>query len=333
MRFTSAFEGIKMQKWKKKTVAVAVILLFIVIGLIAFYMFTVPYLVLYFQMIVLGVFLGGLYATAALSFALIYGVMRFFNLAHGELLIIGAYVSYWAFVLAAIDPLLSIPLSLGVLSLIGLAYYKGIAGPIMKKGVNPTLLASFGLALSLQGLMILVWSANPVTIKTGYYAISLQVGPITFPFMRLIVLILCIAILILTHLFLRRTFLGKACRAISQNRDVAEMVGINIRRIYLLAFIIACGLAGVAGTLIGSVYSFEPTIGLRIYLLKSIAVVVLGGLGSMGGVLAGGLVLGMGEVFGAYLIGEGYRHAIAFMIFLIVLIFRPAGLFGKATTL
>ncbi|RLI25794.1 MAG: branched-chain amino acid ABC transporter permease [Candidatus Hecatellales archaeon] len=298
-----------------------------------FSIFAVKQLVLYLQIIILGIFLGGLYAVAAISFALIYGVMRFFNLAHGELLIIGAYVSYWVFVLAKVDPLLSIVLSFAALSLIGLIYCKGIASPIIKMGVNPTLIASFGLALALQGLMILFWSGDPRALVTDYSKISVQIGPIIFPLMRLIVLILGIVILALVHFFLTKTYLGRACRAISQDREAAEMVGINAERIYLLSFIIACGLAGIAGTLIGLVYSFEPTMGLRIYLLKSIAVVVLGGVGSISGVLAGGLTLGIAEVLGAHFIGEGYRHAIAFIIFLIVLIFKPAGLFGRVTTL
>lgn len=285
------------------------------------------------QFLTLGVLLGGLYAAAALPFALIFGTMRFFNLAHGELLVLGAYVSYWALSTLHIDPFLSLPLSFVFLLAVGFVYYGSIASRIRKLGVNPTLVASFGLALLLQGLMILICSSDPRAILTEYTKIGVVLGTIVLPLVRIVLLFCSILLIIFVYLFLTKTFLGRACRAVSQDWEAAEMMGINSERIYMWSFLLACGLAGITGTLMGMAYSFEPTIGLRTYLLKSIAVLVLGGVGSSWGILAGGITLGLAEVFGALFLGGGYRDAIAFLLFILVLLFKPSGLFGRVSHL
>jgi branched-chain amino acid transport system permease protein len=285
------------------------------------------------QFFALGVILGGIYAVAAIPFAWIYGVMRFFNLAHGELIIVGAYVSYWLFVIAQIDPFVSLPLSFAFLAAVGFIYYKVIVSRIRKVGVNPTLVASFGLAFALQGLMLLICRADPRAILTPYSKVGISIGPVVLPLIRVIVLLVAVTIMILLRYFLMRTFFGRACRAVSQDWEVSEMIGINSERIYMLSFILCSGLAGIAGTLIGMAYSFEPTIGLRAYLLKSIAITVLGGVGSIGGIIAGGIVLGLAEVFGALFLGGGYRDAIAFIILILAISFKPTGLFGKVAHL
>jgi branched-chain amino acid transport system permease protein len=283
------------------------------------------------QNIVFGLLVGALYGLAALGLSLVFGVTKYLNVAHGELLMIGGYASFWMFSLLDIDPFLSIITTILFLLVIGLVLYKLLFARMVKlpeeAKIKNTLLVGFGLSVILQNLALRLWTADDRGITTLYSSEVLTFLGIRFPVVRLASLGVALVFLLLIHLFLRKTYTGKAIRATVQDWEAATLMGINIQKVYLISFIIGAALAGVAGTLVSVNYSIEPSMGLN-WTLKALIVMVLGGLGSITGTFVGGLVLGVTESFTSLLISSNYREVVGLILFLLVLIFRPQGLFG-----
>ncbi len=276
-----------------------------------------------------GILLGGLYALSASGLALIFGVMRILNLAHGELVIIGAYIGFWMFTLLGVDPFVSLAVSFVALAVMGLLVYRFIVSKVARLGFDPPIIATFGLLLFLQAAMITLWTGDPRALVTSYSGSSVTIGRVVVPILRLASFVLSFAALLLLHLFLSRTYLGKALRATSIDTDAAELLGVPTKLMYQVAFAFGAAFAGLSGTLLGAVYSFEPTNG-PAYLLRSLAVIALGGIESLAGVFVAGLILGLVESFSSFLIGGGFRNAVAFMLLLVVLLIRPTGIFGRS---
>jgi branched-chain amino acid transport system permease protein len=198
----------------------------------------------------------------------------------------------------------------------------------MHRGDEPPLLAAFGLSIIAQNVMLLIWGADARTLTTSYSSLGVSLFGMRVPLMYLIAFVLAIILIAAVQLFISHSYLGKAIRAATQDPSTAQVMGINPRTIYTFTYGIGAAIATLGGTLIGLIFSFTPTSGLT-WLLKGFVVVVMGGMGSIVGILAAGGILGIAEGIGGAIVGTGYRDMIGFLIFLIVLVFWPRGLFGK----
>jgi branched-chain amino acid transport system permease protein len=283
------------------------------------------------QNLVYGILVGALYGLVALGLSLVFGVTKFLNVAHGELLMFGGYASFWVFSLLGLDPFLTIPVTIVFLLLIGALLYKLVFSRTVKlpeeSKIKNTLLVVFGLSIILQNLALRFWTADERGITTSYVGTAFTVLGVRFPVVRLANLVVAIFFLVALQLFLRKTYTGKAIRATVQNWEAASLMGIDIHKVYLLSFALGAALAGVAGTLVTVNYSIQPSMGLN-WTLKALIVMVLGGLGNIPGTFVGGLVLGVTESATSYFISSNYREVAGLILFLLVLIFRPQGLFG-----
>ena len=283
------------------------------------------------QNLAFGILVGALYGLAAVGLSLVFGVTKFLNVSHGELLMFGGYAAFWVFTSMGIDPFLTLFFSVAFLIIIGLILYKLLFARMVKLTesvkIQNTLLVGFGLSLIFQNLAIRLWTADTRGITTSYSGTVLTVLEVRLPVVRLISLLIAVVIIVGLSLFLRRTYTGKALRAAVENWEAATLMGIDIHRVYFLAFVLGAALAGVAGTLVAVNYSIEPSMGLN-WTLKALIVMVLGGLGSITGTLVGGLLLGLTESITSLLLSSNYREVVGLVLFVLILIFRPQGLFG-----
>jgi branched-chain amino acid transport system permease protein len=284
------------------------------------------------QQLVLGLLLGGLYGLAAAGLSLIFGVLKVLNVAHGELIMLGGYAAFWLTTLLGIGPFASLGLVIPLSLAFGVCLYWGLFGFVVRADeetrVKNSLLIGFGLALALHALAVQLWTADERSIVTGYAGAVLTVGSLSIPIIRLVSLVIAFALIGGLHLALARWRWGKAIRATAEDWQAAMLTGIDVRRAYLLAFAVGTALAGAAGTLVTVGYSVSPSIGLE-WTLKALIVVVLAGLGSMLGTFVGGLLLGVAEAASAAAFGGPYREVVGLVIFVVVLVVRPRGLFGR----
>jgi len=282
------------------------------------------------EMVLSAVLLAGLYATMAYGLGLIYGVLRVVNLAHGGVIMAGAYLGWWLFERFGIDPYLSIPIVLIVSFALGVIMYQGLVRwlPRGAAGGPASLLLLFGVWLVLRNIAYLVFTGNDRTIRTEYSLSSVSVLGSRVAVNRLAVLAIALLIALAMHFLLRKTQTGRAIRAVAQNADSCTVVGVNVNWIYTLSFGIGSALAGVAGVLLATIFSFSPSTGSS-ELLKSFVVVVLGGLGSVYGVAVAALIVAMVEVFAILVMPAYLTTAVGFVLLVLVLVLRPGGLFGQ----
>ena len=283
------------------------------------------------QNLVFGVLVGALYGLAAVGLSLVFGVTKILNVAHGELLMFGGYASFWAVTLLGIDPFLSLVPAVMFLAVIGYILYKLIFSRLVKLDesvkIQNTLLVGFGLSLILQNIALRLWSADTRGITTFYSGWAVTSFGIRFPVVRVASLVIALVTLLALELFLRRTYTGKALRATVENWEAATLMGIDIQKVYMLAFVMGASLAAIAGTLVSVGYSIDPMMGLN-WTLTSLIVMVLGGLGSIIGTFVGGIVLGVTQSATGFFLSQSYREVVGLVLFLLVLVFRPQGLFG-----
>lgn len=283
------------------------------------------------QNLVFGLLVGGLYGLAAVGLSLVFGVTKILNVAHGELLMLGGYASFWLFTLFGVDPFLGLPVAILLLVLLGLILYKGIFGRMTKLSeetkIKNTMLVGFGLGIVLQNVAQRLWTADQRGITTTYSSSVFTVFGVRFPIVRVVSFLIALFVLVALHLFLKRTYLGKAIRATVEDWEAAAVLGISTDWVYLVSFLMGAGLAGLAGALVSVGYSIEPTMGLE-WTLTSLIVMVLGGLGSFVGTFVAGVLLGITQSLTSLWLGGAYREMVALLLFLVVLIVRPQGLFG-----
>ncbi len=284
------------------------------------------------QQLLLGVLIGGLYGLAAAGLSLVFGVMRVLDVAHGELIMLGGYASFWLFTLAGVDPFASLVVVLPAAFVAGAVLYALVFRFVVRADeetrIKNSLLIGFGLSLAAQAMAVKFWTADERGITTTYGGASIEVFGLTVPLIRLASLAVALLLIAALHVTLRRWRWGRAIRAVGEDWQAALLSGIDVRRAYLLAFALGTVLAGAAGTLVSFGYSVSPTIGLE-WTLKALIVVVLAGLGSMLGTFAGGIFLGVAEAASAIVFGGAYREVVGLVIFFVVLVARPQGLFGE----
>lgn len=282
------------------------------------------------QIVFWGLYAGCIYLLLATGLNLIFGVMKILNFAHGEFLMLGAYVTAAILALTGINPYAIILLTMLVLALIGGVVERLCFRPILGTGKLNEIFLSIGLIYVFESVAALIWGDRWQSIQSPYGGISIPIGPISLPLDYLIILVVTAGILAGLYLFLERTPIGMAIRATSQNRRGAMLVGIDVERMDMLSFGIGSALAAGAGTLwVVSGQVFNPYMG-SIPAIKAFAIIILGGLGSIPGAIAGGLLYGLAENATAFLIGGSWKDAVSFIVLIVVLIIRPRGLFGEA---
>jgi branched-chain amino acid transport system permease protein len=283
------------------------------------------------QKLVFGLFVGSNYGVVAVGLTIIFGVMRVLNVAHGELLMLGGYVTYAAVTGLGVDPYVSVAISAVSLLLLGVLLNLGLFQFVERmeeeQRIKNSLLISFGLALVLQNLALLGFSADDRSVRAAYAAGAFTVVGVVFPYTRLLTFVVGTAVVAGLYLLLQRTYFGMAIRATAQDWQAAALAGIDVRRTYLLTFGVGSALAGIAGALVLVTFSISPTIGLA-WTLKALVVVVLAGMGSIYGAFVAGLLLGVVENLSTIWIGAEYQQVVGLVLFLAVLLLRPRGLFG-----
>jgi len=283
----------------------------------------------FLQATVYGLLQGGVLALVAVGFSLVWGVMNVVNLAHGGFVILGAYVGWEMHQWLGLDPFLGMFVSAAVLFTIGYVLQRFLINLVINGPIFITLLLTFGLNLVIVQGMNLVFSADYRSIKTSYASQSLALGSVRVPLGRLLAFALAVSITILLVAMVNRTRTGLSIMATGMDRGAARLMGIRARHVYALTFGIAAALAGMAGAMIGTVGTFNPSAAAT-FTLMSFVVAVLGGLGNMYGALVGGLVIGLVQAWGGQYLPGTWVNALAFLVLIVVLIFRPTGLVGRA---
>jgi len=272
-----------------------------------------------------GLLLGGVYALLAGGLNLIFGVMRVINLAHGELLMLGAYTTFWLFARAGMNPLLSLLLSVPILFLLGALLQRALVGRVVRRPLLISLLLTFGLSLFLTGLAQQLWTNDYRSVP--YLSGSVGFAGLAVSRPRLVAFAVALVLSAATFAFLRWGRWGRALRATAQNPDAALACGVNVDRARLLAFALGAALAGAAGTLAAFMYTVFPEMG-HTFMLKAFAVIVLGGMGSFAGAFLAALLLGLVEAFAAFWTTTQIAEALIYLLLVLALLLRPNGLFG-----
>ncbi len=276
------------------------------------------------------VLLAGLYATMAYGLGLIYGVLRVVNLAHGGVIMAGAYLGWVLHGWLGLDPYLAIPLVVAASFLLGVVMYRLLVRHLPRgaAGGPASLLLLFGVWLVLRNVAYVLFTGNDQVIRTSYSTRALPFLGTWVSVNRLAVLAIAVVTPAALHLLLRRTYLGRAIRAVAQNAESCTLVGIDVDRVYTITFGLGTALAGLAGLLSATLFAFNPGFGSS-ELLKSFVVVVLGGLGSVFGTGLAALILAVVEVYAIYWLPSYLTAAVGFVMLVLVLVFRPGGLFGQ----
>ena len=279
------------------------------------------------QIVVSGVLLGGLYACMAIGFSVIWGVTGLINLAHGSMIVAGAYVTWALHGLTGIDPFLTLPASALTLFAFGYALQRWLLHRVSRASLFMTLVLTFGLNMLLVNIGLELFSADIRSITMPYASEALEIGGLRITWTRLAVFVLALALTGLLHLYMSHTRTGNAIRAVAQNPRAAAVLGIETRHVHAVAFGLGAALAGAAGTLMAVLYSFSPITG-DVFTMKSFVIVLLGGLGSMAGAIGAAVLLGVTENLVSGLVAPGLRDAVSFFVLLVILVLRPRGLFG-----
>ncbi len=283
----------------------------------------------FLQATVYGLLQGGLLALVAVGFSLVWGVMNVVNLSHGAFVVLGAYVGWQLNISLGLDPFLGMVIVALVLFCIGYAVQRFLINLVVNGPIFITLLLTFGLELLLVQGMNIVFTANYQSIPTSYAGNAIVLGGIQVPLGRLLAFLLAVGITVLLVKVMANTRIGMSIMATGMDRGAARLMGIRARHVYALTFGIATALAGMAGTMVGTVGTFNPAAAGGFTLL-SFVIAVLGGLGNMYGAMVGGLLMGLVQAWGGYYLSGTWVNALAFLVLVIVLMFRPSGLVGKA---
>ncbi len=282
------------------------------------------------QTLVFGILNGALYGMIALGIALVFGVMKYLNVAHGSLIVVGAYASLFLF-RWGVDPFATIPVVLVALFLGGAILFFSLFKRLIQfpeeTKIKNSLLIAFGLMLVLDNLATFLWTGDERSITPSYSGITFQALGLRFPLIGLSGAFLALLLISVLHLFLSRTYFGKAVRAVSQDHEAASLMGINVSRTFLISFAMSVSLASIPSVLIG-LQSFSPTAGIQ-WFNKGIIVVMLSGIGNIYGVFPAGLFLGIIEALSVFLFGATYREVTGLVVFVLILILFPKGLLGS----
>lgn len=278
--------------------------------------------------VITGALLGGLYALVALGLSLVFGVMRVINVAHGDFVVLGSYAAYAAMTIVGVDPVLSLVVGIPLFGAVGFALHRLLMHRAVGISTEAPLIVAFGISIILQNAIQIVWSPLSRGLTTPYILSSISLGSVDVPLVYLLDSLAAVIVMVALHGFLRRTYLGRAITAAAQDTKAAQLMGINTDYIHALAFSIATATAAVGGVFLGLTFPFTPSSGVG-YLIIAFGVVIIGGLGSMLGTFLGGLILGLAQSLGGHFFGAAAQMLPVYLTVLILLSFRPQGLFGR----
>lgn len=282
----------------------------------------------YFEPLINGILLGGLYGVIGIGLSMVFGIMRQVNLAHGELMILSSYFSLLFFQVVGIHPLFSIIFVAPLMFFVGYLIQVFLFNRVMQRGMEPFLMISFGLSIILQNALLLIFTPDARSLETALVIKSVDVfGWFNIPLIYLVNFGLGGLVLTALHQFMKRTYLGWAINASADNETAAKLMGINAKKVYAYALGIAAVTAAISGVLVGMTFTFYPHSGTQ-YLIIAFGVVIIGGLGSLPGTFLGGLVLGVSQLFGGRILGPGFQLLSGYIILLIILTIRPQGILG-----
>src|SRR5215510_11760734 len=276
-----------------------------------------------------GLLLGATYSLLGIGLTLVFGLMNVVNFAHGEFYTLGAYAVFAALVGMSVSFFVAIPLAILGGAAAGALCERLLLRPLRGESIDTVMLVMIGLWIAMQNAELLGWGGVARSVPSPFGTTPWALGPVSVSPLRLFVFAAAALLIAGAHLLLARTRLGRAMRATFQDRDTAALMGVDIERIHTITFAFGAGLAAAAGALLGPVFLLYPSMG-DLASLKAFSVVILGGLGNLAGAALGGLLLGVAEELGAGYVSSGYRDAVGFVAIILVLLFRPAGLFARA---
>jgi len=280
------------------------------------------------QLILSTLLLGGIYALIAVGLTLIFGVMRVVNFAHGEFLMLAMYLAFWAFSLFHFDPYLTLVVSLPLFFALGWLSYRVVMRPVVHASHNAQVFTTVGLSIVLQNVALVSFSADARFVRTDYYALTVRVAGAVSNWAQIVAFAVAVVLTSGLFAFMRWSYTGKVMRATAQDRHASALMGIDTDRVYAITWALGITFVGAAGVLLAPIYPVYPTAGLQFVLIAYVAV-VLGGLGDMLGALIAALVVAAVEVIGSYVVGTAWKEVLYLLLFIGILVVRPAGLFGQ----
>jgi len=281
------------------------------------------------QSLISGILIGGVYALIGIGLTIIFGVMRVINFAHGDVMMIGMYLTYNLFTLTGIDPFVSVLITIPLMFLFGGLLQKVFINRILNSLPQNQILLTIGLGMIMSNTMMLIYTSDYKILTTSYSSSSVNLFGISISEPLAISFLITVVITAMLYWFLLKTDTGQAIRATAQDREAAQLMGINVKKMSIIAFGLGAALAGTAGALISPTYYIFPQIG-STFTLKAFVITVLGGMGSIVGATLGGVIIGVAESVSAVYISSGWKDVVVFVLFLLVLLFKPAGLMGKS---
>jgi len=283
----------------------------------------------FLQSLISGILIGGVYALIGIGLTIIFGVMRVINFAHGDLMMLGMYATYFIFTLFHIDPFVSIVLTIPIMFLFGAFLQKAFINRALNALPQNQILLTIGMGLVMSNSIMLAFTSDYRILSTTYSSSSVTILGISVSEPLVVSFAITTVITAVLYWFLYKTNMGQAIRATAQDREAAKLMGINVKRMSITAFGLGTSLAATAGALIAPTYYIYPQVG-SIFTLKAFVITVLGGMGSIVGATLGGVIIGVAESVGAVLFGSGWKDVIVFVLFLLVLLFKPSGLLGTS---
>jgi branched-chain amino acid transport system permease protein len=286
---------------------------------------------LFLQVLANGIVLGSIYAVMAFGLAIVFGVMRVINFAHGVLAVLGAYVSLELFRSLGLDPFVSLVATVPLFFALGWVLYRVIFSRLGPRSESASMVVSFGLGIAIEVLIIMIWSANFQSISPDYATDVVTLGPVRLTYVRVLAIVIAGVAVVSLSTFLGRSRFGKAIRAVIQDREAATYVGIDVDRVAAITFGVAIGSVALGGVLLGTVYAFYPSVHLD-WIGRLFAIVVLGGMGSVTGAFFGAYIVAIAETFVSLEFGTAWAPAVSFSIIILVLLLRPGGLAGATAS-
>jgi branched-chain amino acid transport system permease protein len=278
--------------------------------------------------IIMGILLGGLYTMIALGLSMVFGVMRLLNVAHGDLVVFGSYFAFAIMTFVGMDPILSLVIGIPVLFVVGFFIQKYLMARAFRLSMDAPLIIAIGISLVLENTYQIIFSPMSRGLSTSYSMESFTMGEIYIPIVYLLSFSVAIIVMFALGVFLKRTYVGQAIIAASQDAGAAQLMGVNTARIFAFTFGIATAIAAVAGVFLGLTFPFTPVSGIQ-FLIIAFGVVILGGLGSIIGTFVGGIILGLTQTLAAQYISASMQMLFVYVIVLVLLAVRPRGLFGR----
>lgn len=280
------------------------------------------------QQVVNGLIIGSTYSLMGIGLTLVFGIMRVVNFAHGEFYMLGAFIAYFSFTFMGLPFPVAVTLAVAAVMVLAWLCDQCLLRPVRDKDILVPMLILIGISIMLQNFAIVAFGSEPKTMPAPFPPTTVELGGVFISLPRLVLAGISVGVIAALSYVLKATNVGRAMRATWQDAETAALMGVNINRVYGLTFTVGCGLAAAAGSALAPIFWVYPTMG-ELAVLKSFAIVILGGLGSVAGAIYGGLLLGLAESLGAGYISAEYKDAVGFLVIIIVLLLRPYGLFGR----